>query len=337
MRQKNRRKGRLLTVLICLSLFIIAVPVFGGGRKDPDLVRADQLIEDKLYDEAIILLNDYVRRNPDNFDRAQRRFQKIIRLRGDYNTLADRLLDVIEEDPENVELIYQLTTQLEGMASPRNPATQEFIRRTRILAEFTLNRRRLGQILAEGRSLLDKGDYVGAVRTYAGGLDIYRDEFFKSGYGELVENQVNGGIRDIDFTVRELAELSGRISSAAAALDQLGSVRDLPEPAELRGVYNQLKPHLDELVGLKNRLILVERSFAGQLALLQERDPSLGDRSFLSFAGWLLHGRSVDSVQEGIIGAVAGLWIDGTSRYEETLAAVTDRAYRTAYTSAYNK
>ncbi|MDR2186149.1 MAG: hypothetical protein LBO80_10885 [Treponema sp.] len=336
MRQKNRRKERLLTVLICLFLFI-AVPVFGGGRKDADLVRADKLIEDKLYDEAISLLSDYVKRNPDNFDHAQRRFQKIIRLRGDYNTIADRLLDAIEETPENVELIYELTTQLEGMASPQNSATQDFIRRTRILAEFALNRRRLGRILVEGRSLLDKGDYTGAIRAYAGGFDIYRDEFFRSGYGELVENQVNGGIRDVDFAVGELSEISGRIRSAAGSLEQLIGARNLPDPAELRGVYNQLKPHLDELAELKNRLISVERYFTGQLALLQQQDPGLGERSFLSFAGWLLRGRSADSVQEGMIGAVAGLWIDGTSRYEDTLAAVTERAYRTAYTSAYNK
>jgi hypothetical protein len=319
-----------------LSLFI-AVPVFGGGRKDPDLARADKLIDEKLYDEAIAILSEYVERNPDNFDNAQRRFQKIIRLRGDYNIIADHLLDTIEQEPENVELIYQLTARLEAMASPHNPATQDFIRRTRILAEFILNRRKLERILVEGRGLLDKGDYVGAVNVYAGGLDIYRDEFFRSGYGELVESRVNGGIRDINLTVNELAELGGRIRDAADTLDQLNNVRNLPDPAQFRAVYNQLKPQLNELVDLKDRLIAVEHYFNEQLALLQEQDPSLGDRSFLSFAGWLLRGRSVDSVREGMIGAVAGLWIDGASRYEDTLAEVIERAYRTAYTSAYNK
>ncbi|MDR1374198.1 MAG: hypothetical protein LBJ24_04425 [Treponema sp.] len=325
-----------MTVLICLFLFI-AVPVFGGGRKDADLARADQLIEDKLYGEAVALLSDYVKRNPDNFDQAQRRLQKIIRLRGDYNTIADRLLDTIEEAPDDVELIYQLTAELEGMASPQNPVTQDFIRRVRVLAEFTINRRRLERILVEGRRRLDEGDYVGAINTYADGLDIYREAFFSSGYGELVENQVNGGIRDIDSAVGELPELSGQVRNVANTLNQLSGALNLPDPAELRSAHNRLMPYLNELAGLKNRLISVEQRFTEQLALLRQEDSGLGDRSFLSFAGWLLRGRSVDSVQEGIIGAVAGLWIAGASQYEDTLAAVTEQTYRTAYTSAYNK
>jgi hypothetical protein len=322
-------------LLIVLSLGTALSPVYAGGGKDPELSRADELIKDKLYDQAIVLLSEYIKTNPDKFDYAQRRLQKIIRLREDYNAIAQTLLDVIENQPEDVDRIYALTTQLENMASPQNTATQDFIRRVRVLAEFTINRRRLERILADGRALLDREDYVGAMRAYAGGLDIYREAFFNAGYGELVENQVNAGIQNINAGIDALAALNDPVRAAVTSLEEL-SARDSPDITQIRNVYQRLQPELNQVAALKNSLIATESYFEKQLALIREQDPSLGDRSFLSFAGWLLRGRSSD-IQEGMIGAAAGLWMNAAGRYERSFAALTDRMYRTAYTSAANR
>ncbi|MDR2109850.1 MAG: hypothetical protein LBP32_00935, partial [Spirochaetaceae bacterium] len=322
-------------VMMVLTLMTVVVSLHAGGKKDGDISRADQLIDEKNYNDAILILTDHTKENPESFDRAQRRFRRIIRRRDEFNVLAGVLLDVLAEDPGNVEEILSLIDQLDAMEAAQNPTTQAFLKRTRDLAQFTYNRSRLEQILVKGRALLDAGDYVGAINTYAGGMDIYRDDFFKSGYGELVEARVSGGINDINDTVGAFIALNEPVAAAVAAIPR-ETGGNTPELSRFRESFQGLRPHWEALTALNDVFVTTGRYFENQLAVLRESDDSLGDRSFLSFASRLLHGRPNETVQEGMIGAVTGLWISSMSRFEDTLAAVIDRMYGDAYTSAVN-
>jgi tetratricopeptide (TPR) repeat protein len=335
-RWKGCKPRHLLVIIINLSLFAGVPSLFGGGNKDADLSAADNFIKEKQYDDAILVLSGYIKNKPENFGLAQRRLRRIVRLRGDYNSLAGILLDVLEADPENSEQILALIAELENMESPRNPNTREFIRRTRELAQFTMNRKRLENILVQGRALIDQGDYSGAMRAYSQGLDIYRDEFFASGYGDMVESRVAAGINDINDCVAALTAINAPIEASIASLERIGEGEEV-SPSGMRGGYEQLRPNLETLVDLKGALITTGEYFDRQLAVLQEQNPSLGDRSFLSFASRLISGRSTGEVQEGMLGAVAGLWIHTSGRYEEVLSSVIDRAYDRAYASTLGK
>jgi hypothetical protein len=310
--------------------------LFAGGNKDPDLAAADDLIKQKQYDDAILVLSGYIQNKPEKFGLAQRRLRQIVQLRGDYNALAGVLLDVLGENPENSEQILALITELENMESPRNPNTREFIRRTRELAQFAFNRKRLENILTQGRALINQGDYQGAMAVYAGGLDIYRDEFFTLGYGDMVESRVSAGISEINDCVGAMMAINASIGSAFVSLEQMGA-EGMPSPSRIQGGYDQLWPSLETLIHLKTALTSTKQYFDRQLAALQEQNPSLGDRSFLSFASRLISGPSTGEVQEGMLGAVGGLWIHASTRYEQILAALIDRAYNQAYATTLTK
>ena len=147
-----RGYGRFLVswAFVC-SLLALAVPVFPRGKQDEALSKADALIAEKQYDEAILLLTQYAREHPDKFPVAQDRFQRIVRARDRYYEMAHELLNVLEAEPDNSVKILELSNQIAAMEPNLDSTTQDFLDRVRQIAYFAVNRKRLEQILANGR------------------------------------------------------------------------------------------------------------------------------------------------------------------------------------------
>jgi tetratricopeptide (TPR) repeat protein len=305
---------KVLFLLVAVFSFLIASPfLHGGGKKqDSPLDRADDLINQKLYDEAIHVLTDYVRENPDDFDRAQERFQRIVGVRGQYNLITSELLDTVANDPDNSEKILALTRQLESMESARNPQTRAFISRTRDIAQFAYNRKRLEEILREGKALTLQGDYRGALLTYRGGLDIYQEEFFNSGYGDLIENQVRRDIEGISGGIDAFPALSSTLGVLVGELEE--ALGEGPAPLEtgslsrVQEIYGQVESGIDSLADIQGNLYRRAAYFDELLLRLQEADSSLGDRSFLSFASRLIKGRGGDASEDGMLVTLEAYW-----------------------------
>jgi tetratricopeptide (TPR) repeat protein len=331
----SRIKRRFFGFLAVCCMLMAAVPsLYGGGNRDPDLSQADELIKDKRYDDAIQVLAAYIRSNPDNFEQAQRRLHRIVKIRGDFNATVDELLITMTDDSQNVEKILSLIAYLEALESSRNPMVQAFIARTRELAQFTFNRNRLVRILEEGRRQVEAGNYQGALVTYAGGLDIYQDEFFAAGYGGIIENRVWQGIEDITNVVENFSSLTGPLDAAAAEMIrtvQQGGPDSGAVLSRIEEVQTRLVPAMDRVIALQRTLYTTARYFDEQLAQFQQLDRSIGDRSFLSFASRLLRGNAAG---DGMLGAVEAYWNDVVSRVEYSLAGLAGQSYAAALEDA---
>jgi hypothetical protein len=329
-------------LLAALVFFLIALPFLqGGGKKQDSLLdRADALIEGKRYDEAILVLTDYIRANPDDFDRAQERFQRIVGIRSRYNLLTVELLETVARDPDNAERILALTRQLESMESASNPQTHAFIIRTRDIAQFAYNRKRLEDILREGKELTLRGNYREALLVYGGGLDIYQEEFFKSGYGELIENRVRRDIAGISGGIGSFLALSGDLDVLAKELE--GLLEEGPARAERGGlsrvqeIYRQAEAGIDSLADIQGNLYRAAEYFDELLLRLREADGSLGDRSFLSFASRLIRGRGGDASEDGMLLTVDAYWNSFFPPLESMAAAAAESWYRSGMARAEN-
>jgi tetratricopeptide (TPR) repeat protein len=329
----------LPSLWIGFLLIFLSPMLYGGGRLDSDLSMADTLIEEKQYDQAILVLTEYIKNNPDKFGQGQKRLQRIIQLRDEYNVVAEELLDVLVSEPDNTEKILALSRILQDMEPARNELTQEFLNRVRDLAQFTANRNYLEQILADGRALIDRGEYVAAINRYAGGLNLYRDEFFNAGDGEMVESRVNSSITAISEDVHNFGTISGSVNTILGNLEQIirQEGNDRESLTQFQADYEQFMPALDQLILLNNELVDTGSYFDNQLAALQETLQVVGDRSFLSFASRLIHGRADQPVQEGMIGAVEGFWNTAVPRFEAALLNLANLAFRNAYVSTANR
>ncbi|MDR1287351.1 MAG: hypothetical protein LBK08_07060 [Treponema sp.] len=319
---------------VCWSLAAAVSPLYAGGRKDGDLSHADRLIADKQFDEAIKVLSEYIRKNPDDFETAQKRLKQIGAFRDEYNAVANELLTTVSSDPGNASKILALIQRLQSIESPNNPNVQAFIARIQAIALFTYNRNRLEQILSAGRGELARGNFEGALTLYAGGMDIYRDDFFSAGYGEETESRVRAGIADINAETGRFPAIVRSLEQNAAEVERLGAGNTAL--ARLEEIYGRLVPGLDNLASSRGVFLDTGSYFDEELARLQAGDPEIGDRSFLSFASRLIHGPSHTEFPEGMLGVVEGYWNSVMSRAEGAALSIAERNYAAGWTNLSN-
>jgi hypothetical protein len=320
--------------LLAAAVFFLAASAFlyGGGTRDEVLSRADSLIENRKYDEAIQVLSSYMRTNPDKFKESQDRLQHIIQLREQYNAIADELLDTLQNYPDDNERILALTEALNAIEPSSNPSAEKFLEQVTALAVFNRNRNRLEAILANGRALLEGGNYTDAMAVYTGGLDIYQEEFFNAGYGEEAEELAREGLENIFRNTSDFSALA--ISFDRTAGDLEASVRGSDLDAFLE-LYGSFTSGMEEMTALRNKFREVGVSYDTQQAIIQAEYESLGNRSFLSFASRLIHGPAGQN--EGMLGVLDRFWEDKVSLAEEAVAAQADSFYDQAYAAADNR
>ena len=118
-------KSSLKILIFCVFVplwFLGSLPaVYAAGRQDQALARADELIQEKRYDDAILILSGFSRRNPVYFDQAQRRLRQIYRARDEFNRVGEELVNTLLNEPDNSEKILDLTRHLEELESSTSP------------------------------------------------------------------------------------------------------------------------------------------------------------------------------------------------------------------------
>ena len=319
---KNASKITIFSFFACIWLVSAIVPVYGAGSRDADLIRADQLIENKEYDRAILLLTGYARRNPDNFDQAQVRINRIYLIREEFNKTADLLIYVLLNDHENAEKILELTTKLQSLENENAPILVNFLARIHDIALFNVSRNQLRATLERGREMLDRNDYEAALAVYAGGMATMRDEFYSANYGASVHNQARQEIERINTVIAAFRQTSGQLESVTAELTRAVNSGQHTRVSE---IMTRLVPIMDRFIGQKQILYASAVVLERILLDLQRADPDMGDRNHLAFVIRVIQGRTDADIQEGVLGTFDGFWkrtvgssLDAINRYMET-------------------
>ena len=324
--------ARQIPVLLMFLFLFLGIGkmhlAFAGGNQEDPLMAADTLISERKYNEAILMLTQFIKDNPERFDDAQKRLQKIVKLREEYNVLAEELLNILVTDPTNDERKLAMIRQLESLEAAPNRASREFILKTKETALFTYNRAQFEQIMADGRSLIDTGDYLGAARRYTDGFSLYREEFYQAGYGDMIVANVNQGLRDIQQNLDRFGILIPELQKAAETfINQTKTVNLSTRIESLVDPYNNLESLLLQYAATRNVSAAVGREFETQFALLQSGDANLGDSSFLPFAFRFILGRRTEVQPEGIVGAMDTLWMKEVNAVETAMIQTLDRLY----------
>jgi hypothetical protein len=318
----------ILAVLLLMGCFGLG-QVYAGGKQEDPLAAADTLIAERKYNEAILLLTQFIKTNPDRFDDAQRRLQRIVKLREEYNAIAGELLNVLVTDPTNDERKLAMIRQLESLEAAPNRAAREFILKTKETALFTYNRAQFEKIMADGRALIDKGDYIGASRRYSEGFSLYREEFYQAGYGDIIVNNVNQGLKNIQDNLTIYATLQPELQKRIDAFINLTkTVSFTTELGPIIATYDELENLLLQYAVLRNSITSVGRGFENQFALLQSGDANLGDSSFLPFAFRFILGRKTEIQPEGIVGAMDTFWVKGVNGLETAMVQSLNGLYQ---------
>jgi len=314
-----------LTIFSFFSAFLLLAaitPIYGGGSLDADLSRAEEHIKNLEYDEAITILSDFARRNPDQFDKAQQRLRRIYQIRDEFNRTADELISTLINDPENNEKVLALSRHLYTLEHEDSPLMVNFVARTREIAQFNVNRNMLRRILERGRILLDRGDSIAALQTYAEGMVFMRDEFFAAGFGTNIENDVRRETERVDSVIAAFQQTSaplGAISAEYVRAINAGELTRVPE------ITNRLIPAMERFTVQKQGLYTSVNTFDRILHNIRVNNPETGDRNHLAFVSVVIHGRSGESIQEGMLGAFDTYWQNSIGSIIDAIAAHVER------------
>jgi len=297
------------------------------GNPDVGLPKVDRLIKDRNYNEAIKELAIYMDGNPDDFDGVQRRIQKIMTMRRDYNDKAFELLLVLANEPTNDKKKLDMITYMESLEKNPNKSTQSFIAETKEAAQFTYYRARFDEIMATGGALIEQGKYAEAARAFTEGFTFYKTEFDETSDPALVA-KINENLLGIDSSIAALAAAEPTLSAALAAYEAAVAADD-PALAETTGTA--LSAELGAFIAKRNALAdrgwFLEDSFERAKAAKGD----VTENSFLPFAWRFAVGRKTAERFEGVLGAFDG----ETDAVMRRVESVTEGASRAAWTQAY--
>lgn len=302
------------TVLLLLMVLTVcsAMLLHATGQQEESIERAQELINERRYNEAIVILARVMRQEPEKFDLAQELLEKIRSARSEYNQKYEELIQLYKEEELDLEKAYEIFQELEELDKSPSKATVEAFEQARQTAIFVYNNNRFDKIMTRGLDLMNQGRYWEAVTQYLTGMDLYIEEYQQKDYGNIIENQIEAHKEELVALSTEFVETKDRIERL---LEQENSQVGQGNIESLNSILDQISDVLLNIARIRKRSLAITQFFENQNKQIQEA----GDEQefHLTFLKLLIKGRSDIEQPEGIYGAVSTVFKNSLTAVEE--------------------
>ncbi len=299
---------------------------FENVEQDLSLFEIDRLIRKTEYDEALRQLNVYIEKNPENFDNAQIRIRRIMTARKQYSILAEKLIDLILNDPNNNKEIYEITAQLEKFE--RHPSDQnlQFIADLKKSAEFNYFRSLFLEIQTQSAELTKKGLYYDAIVKTQEGFWLYKDNFYvKWEDNPEILTKVDAILDNLNTQIQTYGERNF-LNNFQKSVDAFVEAVNKDQYDTALTLCYDLTKSLSGYIAIRNEFINCGVQIQSLFEEIQKIDEDSSDASFLPFMNRFILG--IDTVPEsGIAGAVNGQWNKYMSQMNEAVYEQLTKKY----------
>lgn len=263
------------------------------------LKQIDVLIKNTEYDKALLELNKFFEKNPEQFDYVQARISKIMKTRDLYSVLASQLLKVIREEPENTEKLGRITERLVLME--HNPADKrlDIIKSTNTLAALA----KYSLIQNETSALVLEEKFDEAIKRASDGFFIYKIPFNTQYEGKSLGIEVEKNISSINNNVILFSTILMALKESVKQYSLALSSNNL---LELERLYNSLSSNFESLAKIRNEICKSGSFFDLEYKKTgNEKDEEYNQ--FLKYARDTIFGWQ-DNPDCGITGAIDATW-----------------------------
>ncbi len=275
-----------------------------AGKKDENLRNVDDLITKGEYNGALESITSYLGENPEAFDNTEVRIHSIFDARNEYMELADELLQVLMNEPENDEKKLAIIAQLESMEKNPSAATRNFIAQAKAAAQFTYFRAQFERLIVQGAEETRAGQYSASLDTNEQGFALYYDSFHESGYTEELVTTVDAVLDTIRGDIVRYDELYARVQDTFAVYRAAVSSGNL---AAINASFGSFNSCMKEFADIRNSIAEGGWYIRDQFDLLRQQDPDLTEASFLPFAYRFILGRT-STPDSGMLAALDTHW-----------------------------
>lgn len=273
-----------------------------GSQEDP-IEEARRLIDERRHNEAMLILQEIIRRQPERIDEAESLLREVRGYRTEYNQLFSELLLHISTNPGDLERTLELINAMAALDEHPNPRVREQIAQSRIIAQLAYDRRIAEQLSAEAQVLIAEGQHDEAAQRYLEGFVLQQPEFENRGYSSLLQNEVQEIRTEVRGLVARFVQLRPAFLQASEELIGVLTASSLPDERSGRygrwraeaGRIEELEADLQELSG---RLVAAKES----VELEFPDDPIEWHLNILEF---MLGEVTADSERNGIYGVFA--------------------------------
>jgi|GEM_PF-1372462 len=313
-----------------------------GGGEVLSLKQIDLLIDTTAYNEALKELTRYITAHPNDFDRAQKRISRVMKLREDYNGGAGALVDLIKNGDESKAEKLSKIAELENSELDSNDNVIEFTnlaRRTVTLGEVLIL---YEKIMREGVALVRKEKFSEAAVKFEEGFAIKNEvsdlifdadnpEHGAEGIPVVYESDITEPVRHSVSNVRTLvagslssSSMEARISECEKAYGEYIKAVSARDIYAVKSALKNVNSAFSKYADLRNRIIAEAKILEEKDLLANQRNPLLFGTSYITFHQKFILGDE-SNPDTGIIGAFDAYYnsrVEGMK--EKTNEAVLD-------------
>lgn len=220
------------------------------------LRQIDRYINDinrRDFKTALLELNKYLNKYPEQFDAVQRRYKKILGTRDQYVELANELMRLIressEEDSEKIdEQMMKLTDRI--LSLERNPGHEELeiVKDTNYLVSI----RQYSAIQNKTAALVSSKNYAGAVTKANEGFGILHENFAARFDGQDIEQKVSSVCTDIGLLIEQYKLLQEKLNASVSLYEGYVAQENYGEAI---ASLSNLKDVFAEFARIRNKIL----------------------------------------------------------------------------------
>ena len=321
------------SVFFCLIVFALILgvsgPLFAAGQQEDPIEEARGLVIEGRLNEAILVLQEAVRQDPERITEAEALLDRIRRIRGDYNDLFEQLIDNLINNPDNIETTLQIIDQMEQMDEFPNELVQEQITDARVIAQLAFDRNVAATIMEEARALIEQQQYAEAVDRYLSGFDLQRPRFEEKDYPQNIVDGANQAIEQIRGAAQSFLDTRQVFLSRERDLVTAVSAQD-PETVQTTAApYSETFVTLDEARGRMQQAAELLRELRVRIAEVNPDDPVDWHLRLISE---FTRGFEAEA-DEGIIGILNRFLSGSRNRVAESFASEEEAMWARARTA----
>ncbi|MFW5801334.1 MAG: hypothetical protein ACOCVC_04840 [Spirochaeta sp.] len=295
-----------------------------GSREDP-IDQASIYIEEQRYNEALQLLAESIKQDPERIWEAARLIQGISQARSEYNDEWKDLIRSLREEPDNSEQALEIIQRMETIDRFPNPRTTQQVRDARRTVRFRYNQTEYLEIMEDSAGLLDQDRYQDALARYASGFTLFQEEFIEADYGNIFENRILGLTEDLAQTVDEISSVIESIENFFPS-----SAQDVADLQALTDTSENVLPLFYTLLDLRQAAVEIALELETQNERIPQMNEELEQDWYLVFLNRFALGRRDIETPEGIAGAVVKVAEDMLGELIREAASTADQMYAQA-------
>lgn len=317
-----KMQKKWLLILLQITLFYTKAVFAEPSEPVSELLslkQIDLLIDTSAYNDALKELSKYIAAHPNDFDRAQKRIKRIMRLRSEYNKGAEALVGVIKTGDESKSEKLSKIAELENSELAPNENVIEFTnlaRRTVTLGEVLIL---YEKIMREGAALVKAEKYYQAALKFQEGFAVKNevsDIVFDSendndaeGIPVVYDSDITEPVRSSVNNVKSLlagnlvsSSMEARINDCERAYSEYMKALSLKNLDHLASSYKNVRTAFSNYAELRNKIIKEAEILDKADKVANERNPLLFGTSYITFQEKFILGDE-SNPDTGIIGA----------------------------------